>query len=125
MGETDPGNDAVIIYDEYGPTRMIRTREWKYIHRYPDGPHQLFDLVTDPDERNNRIDDPNQADRIADLRGRLEGWFLRYVHPDKDGVDRGVGGPGQLRPLGGEWEDGSPAFAQEWGEMLPSGRWKY
>ncbi len=125
MGETDPGNDAVIIYDEYGPTRMIRTREWKYIHRYPDGPHQLFDLVTDPDERNNRIDDPNQADRIADLRGRLEGWFLRYVNPEKDGVDRGVGGPGQLRPLGGEWEDGSPAFAQEWGEMLPSGRWKY
>ena len=112
MGEADPGNDAVIIYDEYGPTRMIRTREWKYIHRYPDGPHLLYDLVNDPGERNNRVDSPDQAARIADLRGRLEGWFTRYVHPEKDGVDRRVLGRGQLRPLGGKWEDGSDAFEQ-------------
>ena len=124
-GEPDTGRDHVVIYDEYGATRMIRDREWKHIDRYHDGPHQLFDLVNDADERNNRIDAPDQADRIADLRGRLEGWFTRYVNSKKDGVDRGVRGPGRLRPLGGEWEDGSPAFAREWGAMLPSGRWKY
>jgi arylsulfatase A-like enzyme len=112
MGEADPGNDAVIIYDEYGPTRMIRTHEWKYIHRYPDGPHLLYDLVNDPDERNNRVDSPGQAERIADLRGRLKGWFIRYVNPEKDGVGRRVLGRGQLRPLGGKWEDGSEAFEQ-------------
>ena len=104
---------------------MVRTREWKYVHRYPDGPHELYDLGNDPDERNNRFEAPDQQERIAEMRGRLERWFTRYVNPEKDGLDRGVRGPGQLRPLGGKWEDGSEAFAQDWGEMLPSGRWKY
>ncbi len=125
MGKDDDGQEAVVIYDEYGPTRMVRTREWKYVHRYPDGPHELYDLGNDPDEHNNRFEAPDQQERIAEMRGRLEGWFTRYVNPEKDGLDRGVRGPGQLRPLGGKWEDGSEAFAQDWGEMLPSGRWKY
>ena len=47
------GDDQVVVFDEYGPTRMIRTAEWKYIHRYPYGPHELYDLVNDPDERQN------------------------------------------------------------------------
>ncbi len=44
-GEADTGRDNIIIYDEYGTTRMIRTTEWKYIHRYPNGPDELYDLV--------------------------------------------------------------------------------
>ena len=113
MGEDDAGQEAVVIYDEYGPTRMVRTQEWKYVHRYPDGPHELYDLGNDPDERNNRFEAPDQQERIAGMRGRLEDWFARYVNPEKDGVDRGVVGRGQLRPLGGEWEDGSEAFEPE------------
>ena len=34
-------NETVYIYDEYGLVRMIRTKEWKYVHRYPKGPHEL------------------------------------------------------------------------------------
>ena len=51
LGETDDAQDEVVIFDEYGPVRMIRTQEWKYVHRYPYGPHELYDLVNDPDER--------------------------------------------------------------------------
>ena len=36
------GRDAVVIFDEYGYCRMIRTQEWKSVHRYPDGPNELF-----------------------------------------------------------------------------------
>ena len=38
----------VFVLDEYGPTRMIRTHRWKYVHRYPDGPNELYDLANDP-----------------------------------------------------------------------------
>jgi choline-sulfatase len=48
----------VVVFDEYGPVRMIRSRQWKYIHRYPYGPHELYDLEGDPGERTSRIDDP-------------------------------------------------------------------
>ena len=39
---------AVVVYDEYGPTRMIRTEEWKYICRSPYGPDELYHLSEDP-----------------------------------------------------------------------------
>ena len=36
------GEASVEEVDEYGANRMIRTKEWKYIHRYPYGPHELY-----------------------------------------------------------------------------------
>ena len=104
-GHATPAGDAVVVYDEYGPVRMLRTAEWKYVHRYPDGPHELFDLVNDPGERHNRVDDASAADTVAALRARLEDWFRLYVNPLRDGVDKGVTGCGQL----GTIESASPA----------------
>lgn len=86
----------VVVYDEYGPVRMVRTREWKYVHRYPDGPHELFDLADDPGERRNRIDDPACAARVSAMRDELAGWFRRFVDPARDGSNRGVTGCGQV-----------------------------
>ena len=103
------GRDAVIIYDEYGYCRMIRTEEWKYVHRYPDGPNELWDLVNDPDERQNVIDDPAQEPRIKELKKQLEAWFDEHVDPDKDGIGFDVGA-GQNRPVGIKWDDGTDAF---------------
>ncbi len=45
------GSESIVVFDEYGPVRMIRTREWKYVHRYPYGPHELYHLAGDPGER--------------------------------------------------------------------------
>jgi arylsulfatase A-like enzyme len=90
------GHEAVVVYDEYGPVRMVRTRDWKYVHRYPDGPHELFDLRADPGERTNRVDDPALAGVVAQLRERLDTWFRDYVTSERDGVKQGVTGCGQL-----------------------------
>jgi arylsulfatase A-like enzyme len=84
-GEPDAAHDLVVVYDEYGPVRMIRTREWKYVHRYPNGPHELYDLVHDPDERQNLAADPGQARRSHELGGLLEDWFTQYAEPAFDG----------------------------------------
>ena len=105
----DP-HEEVIVFDEYGNTRMIRTERWKYVHRYPDGPHELWDLANDPDERNDLIGDPDQAQRIAELFDRLEEWFARYVRPEMDGTAQEVTGLGQLRPVGRHAEHPLPAY---------------
>ena len=55
-GEATPERDQVVVFDEYGPVRMIRTHAWKYIHRYPHGPHVLYDLGNDL--RRNLASDP-------------------------------------------------------------------
>ena len=88
---------------------MIRTTDWKYIHRYPDGPNELYDLIDDADERKNLVDDPAQAHRIKDLRDQMEAWFNKYVIADKDGIECDVGA-GQTRPIGIKWEDGTEPF---------------
>ena len=110
--ESDAGRDHVVVFDEYGGTRMIRTESWKYVHRYPGGPNELYNLENDPDERENLADDAGYADRRRSLRGELEGWFDRYAEPSRDGRTRPVSGAGQLRPVGGAWDDDSPAFEQ-------------
>ncbi|HDS74235.1 MAG TPA: DUF4976 domain-containing protein, partial [Firmicutes bacterium] len=78
-GEKLTGRDAVVVYDEYGPTRMIRTREWKYVHRYQYGPHELYNLKDDPDERVNLIDADGMSGVARDLRARLAEWFVHWA----------------------------------------------
>ena len=108
-GEPAAGRESVVIYDEYGYCRMIRTTDWKYIHRYPDGPNELYDLVHDPDERGNLVDDPQQARRITELKSQMEAWFDTYVVDDQDGIACDVGA-GQTRRVGKKWDDGTEAF---------------
>ncbi|MFD0476128.1 sulfatase-like hydrolase/transferase [Nonomuraea thailandensis] len=82
--------EEVVVYDEYGPVRMIRTTRWKYVHRYPHGPHELYDLGLDPGERRNLI--AEEPPELHDLRARLEGWFARYADPALDGSRLPVSG---------------------------------
>lgn len=90
----------VVVYDEYGPVRMIRTDTWKYVHRYPHGPHELYDLAADPDETRNLIGDPASAEIRRELARGLDAWFSRYVIPAADGSRLPVNGNGQAAPLG-------------------------
>jgi len=99
-GNSDPGRDNVVVCDEYGPVRMIRNHAWKYVHRYPYGPHELYCLKEDPDEKNNLIDDKKHQNVVVSLRGQLEEWFLPYVDLSKDGARQAVSGKGQIDMVG-------------------------
>jgi len=69
---------------------MIRDRRWKYVHRYPWGPHELYDLLNDPEERENPcatpagrglVDCPKHAETVREMKAQLDAWFVRYVDP--------------------------------------------
>ncbi len=103
----------VVVHNEYGPVRMIRSAERKYVHRYPFGPHEFYDLELDPGERRNLIDDTERRDEIAAMRRRLAEWFDAHVHDaGRDGSRLPVTGAGQLVPLGDDPYDafGTPAW---------------
>jgi choline-sulfatase len=108
LGKESSGDEAVLVYDEYGPVRMVRTRDWKYVHRYPYGPHELYRLSTDPDERANlyegRGELPEASRKAVELKATLDKWFARYADPARDGSREGVTGFGQVDlagPAGG------------------------
>ena len=108
-GTTNDAKEEIVVFDEYGPVRMIRTQEWKYVHRYPYGPHELYDLVNDPGERKNLIDDKSQNARIDDMRQQMGAWFQRYVLPELDGARCSVTGGGQAAKID-EGQCGEGAF---------------
>lgn len=93
----------INYHGAYDPQRCVRTARWKYIRVYDDGPRpgdmncdgspskalwqahdwrhrfpareQLYDLVFDPNEADNRAGDPAMASVLAEMRGRLERWM--------------------------------------------------
>jgi len=95
-GHATKGRENVVIHDEYGPVRMIRTKEWKYVHRYPYGPHELYDLVNDSGETVNKINNPECQDIRDEMCAQLEEWFHEYVDPAVDGRHEPVSGKGQI-----------------------------
>ena len=65
----------------------IRTERYKLIHFYNDCDEwEFYDLLSDPDELNNRMDDPACQDIISDLRKRLGKIRKRYRVPEQDEV---------------------------------------
>lgn len=100
-GSEDASRSEIVVMDEYGPVRMIRTATHKYVHRYPYGVHELYDLTADPDEETNLMetskDDPAVIALAANMRRRMEDWFVKYSDPALDGKALEVTGSGQNR----------------------------
>lgn len=103
-------HESITVFDEYGPNRMVRTKEWKYIHRYPYGPDELYDLVHDPRERFNLLNENRYfyygpkfiEEKVVEMRGMMEEWFRTYVNPEIDGKAEPVCGRGQICKVGPE-----------------------
>jgi arylsulfatase A-like enzyme len=117
---TDDGHIGhIIVYDEYGPARMIRNRDFKYIHRYPYGPHELYDLINDPGERINLYGDPAGSPVAEQMKSELDAWFLKYADPETDASREAVTGWGQTA-LPGIPGKGAKAFHQSESDMRNS-----
>lgn len=93
----------VTFHATYEPQRSIRASKWHYIRRFADQEHpvlaniddspsrdvllahgwdqrridaeQLYDVVLDPMQRRNLIDDPNLAPVLEDMRNKLTQWM--------------------------------------------------
>jgi len=98
----------VTYHDRYDPVRAVRTSRWKYILNLASGPKlalpldlersptrrgmgdahlqprsaaELYDLVADPAELNNLIDEPGSASVVAALDDDLRSWMERTQDP--------------------------------------------
>ena len=83
-GETTNWDDTV--FGEYGDLRMIRTPHWKFVKRYPNGPHDLFDLHNDPQETRNLAGHCHYKNEQAELDATLEKYFAAIEDATKSGL---------------------------------------
>ena len=99
----------IMVYDEYGQTRMIPNNNHKYIHRYNGVECEFYNLMADPKETKNEINNPDFAEIIIKMKRQLFDWFKNYSKPEHDGSKQLVKGRGQLDIINSNRE----AFAQD------------
>lgn len=104
----------VVVHDEYGGTRMVRTERWKYVHRTPDGPHELYDLVADPAERRNLVDEAEHATTRDQLATQLTDWVEAHAHPQRRINAEVVSGSGQITAMVPGPGEFSPGLYDQW-----------
>ena len=76
------GRDGILTETEF--MTMVRSDDWKLVH-FLNEPHgQLFDLRNDPTEEVNRWDDPDAAEKKAELLGVLREWRIRSGYETAD-----------------------------------------
>ncbi len=83
--------DLFWHYPHYGnqggePSSIIRNGTWKLIHYYEDGHDELYNLDSDPGERNNLF--AQYRSKAAELRQRLDFWLIdvdaKFPIPDPE-----------------------------------------
>ena len=71
MNGQEDGSERAAISESYtnkkNPGRMVRKGNWKYVW-YKDGYRRLTDLQSDPEERVNLADRPEQKERVAQMQ---------------------------------------------------------
>lgn len=100
----------LVVFDEYGPNRMIKSKKYKYVHRYPYGPYELYDLENDPNEDNNLYGKDGYSEITRELESQLADWFDNYSVSGIDGASLGVNGNGQFGETGNR-SNGKNPFA--------------
>lgn len=93
-------DEPIIIFNEYGPTRMIRSGDYKLVSRIPYGPDELYNLKLDENEENNLIEDPKYIEIKEGLKKTLRNWFINYANLEIDSSNECNTGRGQLCEVG-------------------------
>lgn len=75
--------DNTVFY-EMETCRAVRGDRWKYVHRHPAGPHELYDMQSDAQERFNLLGQPGMQPVVQEMSGRLESFFQTYADPQYD-----------------------------------------
>jgi len=80
--ETDEHRKAVIIGYHEGEDRCMRDGEWSFVQRPEGQPDELYNLIKDPKEEINLVDEyPEEAERLWSLFGsyhrRVEGRTIK------------------------------------------------
>jgi arylsulfatase A-like enzyme len=79
-GETTRLRESIITGYHVGIDRCVRDETWSYIYRPAGEPDELYNLIEDPREQHNLIDErPDEARRLAEAFGKLYALSGRAV----------------------------------------------
>ena len=68
--------DTLQWREAAGRCKMVRTPEWKYVHDSMGDRDELYDLLNDPHESENVVEEEQYSGVLAELRLRLADWSI-------------------------------------------------
>lgn len=86
------------VFYEMETTRAIRSEKWKLVVRHPNGPHELYDMQSDPQERINQFGQLGTETLQQNLRQQMDTFFNRYADPQFDLLKGGRSKAHRLTP---------------------------
>ncbi|AGN01354.1 sulfatase [Salinarchaeum sp. Harcht-Bsk1] len=87
--DDDPAEESrqlfTMAYPTFGDAVATRTPDWKLIRDREDDVEELYDLESDPDERDDLVDEHGQ--RREALAGDLDSWLATFGEIERQEVD--------------------------------------
>lgn len=89
----DEWDGREYVFAEHGPddilqevayVTMVRSDSWKLVHFLDQDHGQLFDLEADPNELDDRWDDPEAQDKKRELLDAIRDWRIRCGYEARD-----------------------------------------
>ncbi len=111
-GQQVAWDDAVFMEQE--ETRAIRTPKWLYMKRFTGSKRypfedELYDLVNDPAEKKNIINEVAATEVAKELSQRIDAFFQQYTNPKYDLWQGGTAKSNSDKPW--LWQD---AWGKSW-----------
>lgn len=85
QSQSTPWRDEFFFEHMYQPKRVfipptvgIRTEQWKYVDFYKNDFEQLYDLVNDPEEKYNLIDELEHQAIVKELSDKVDQYIQQY-----------------------------------------------
>ena len=86
MGLAEVSKEYIKLVDGddilHPDAKMVRTDRYKYCYYVGNGA-ELYDLKNDPDEMHNLADDPDYADVVREMKGRILDWMITCDEPEQ------------------------------------------
>lgn len=95
----EPSDWDDVVFYEQEESRGIRTSQYAYWERLEGtGEPELYDMLRDPKQLKNLIDDPELEAVALELKNKLTGFFARYSDPKYDLWQGGTAKGSVIRP---------------------------
>ena len=89
--------DCLWAREAEGRRKMVRTKNWKFVHDPMGDKDELYDLENDPWEHYNLAEKENYSDKVLEMKSHLLNWMIETEDPQPVALPDSVGRPKDIK----------------------------
>ena len=89
--------DCLWAREAEGRRKMVRTKNWKFVHDPMGDKDELYDLANDPWEHYNLAEKENYSNKVLEMKSHLLNWMIETEDPEPVALPDSVGRPKDIK----------------------------